>query len=304
VNTPTRLAVFGAALVAALGAGAAIGAAVGPLESSSASHGSHQEDDMSTTTNPDAHNGHQASSASNGYRLDIERSVISAGEATVLTFRVVGPDGSAVTAFDDNHERPMHLIVVSNDATGYAHLHPTLEADGTWTIELPAMAPGAHRLFADIVPSDGRQLVLTADLVVPGQGAGTPLPEPVGMTQVDDLDVAIELTAEGRDVVASLRVQRAEVAVEPDPYLGARGHLVAIAVDDLGYLHVHPVEVGTGGDEVRFVMADPRSGRYRLFFDFSVDDRVRTAAFTVDLPARAGATGSTDHTHAPGDEHP
>jgi hypothetical protein len=99
-------------------------------------------------------------------------------------------------------------------------------------------------------------------------------------------------------------VRRAGGAVAPDPYLGARGHLVAIAVDDLGYLHVHPTEGATGDDEVRFVMTDPAPGRYRVFFDFSVDDRVRTAAFTVDLPAPAGAAGSAGHTHSPGDEHP
>jgi hypothetical protein len=305
VNTPTRLAAFGVALVAALAAGAAIGAAVGPLESSSASHASHEEeDDMSATAAVDTHDGHPGPAATKGYRLDLDRSLIPADEATVLTFRVLGPDGSAVTAFDDNHERPMHLIVVSNDATGYAHLHPTLEADGTWSIELPALAPGAHRLFADIVPSASSQIVLTADLVVPGQGLGTPLPEPVDLTPVDDLDVSIDLAAEGDDVVASLRVRRAGGAVAPDPYLGARGHLVAIAVDDLGYLHVHPTEGATGDDEVRFVMTDPAPGRYRVFFDFSVDDRVRTAAFTVDLPAPAGAAGSAGHTHSPGDERP
>jgi hypothetical protein len=198
----------------------------------------------------------------------------------------------------------MHLIMVSNDVTGYAHLHPSLDDDGTWRVDLPPMEPGAHRLFADVVPSGGQQIVLTADLVVPGQGTAAALPEPVRTVRVDDLDVTLDLAKDGDDVVAVVDVDRAGVAVEPDPYLGARGHLVAIAVEDLGYLHVHPIEARPGTTGVRFVMSDPRPGRYRLFFDFSVDDQVRTAAFTINLPPDGTSELTTGHTHAPGEEHP
>ena len=69
----------------------------------------------------------------------------------------------------------------------------------------------------------------------------------------------------------------AEVAVEP--YLGARGHLVALREGDLAFLHVHP-----DADALRFGAQFPTAGNYRLFLQFKTDDgRLHTAAFTQEV---------------------
>ena len=36
--------------------------------------------------------------------------------------------------YDVEHEKQLHLIVVRRDLTGFQHVHPTLAADGTWTV--------------------------------------------------------------------------------------------------------------------------------------------------------------------------
>ena len=41
-----------------------------------------------------------------------------------LAFTVIGPDGQPVTAYDEQHERDLHLIVVRRDLTGFQHVHP------------------------------------------------------------------------------------------------------------------------------------------------------------------------------------
>jgi hypothetical protein len=199
----------------------------------------------------------------------------------------------------------MHLIVISNDLTDYAHLHPQLADDGTWNVELPALVPGGYRVIADTVPSGGPDLALTVDLVVPGSAAGRPLPEPSDSATVDGLDVSLDLVASPHGPTAELVVRRDGTVVEPDPYLGARGHLVAIDADDLAYLHVHPAD---GDGPVSFAIAEPAPGRYRLFFDFSVDGQVHTAAFTVDFatePASAADTSAptAEHGHTDGEDH-
>ena len=66
--------------------------------------------------------------AQDGYALRPDATALPLGRTTELRFRIVGPDGRAVTAMDVAHERPMHLIVVRRDLTGYQHLHPTLGA--------------------------------------------------------------------------------------------------------------------------------------------------------------------------------
>ena len=77
---------------------------------------------------------------------------------------------------------------------------------------------------------------------------------------------------------------------------------MAIDATDLGYLHVHPTD---GDGPVSFGIAEPAPGRYRLFFDFSVDGQVRTAAFTVDIDADPTTTPTTaaDHGHTDGEGH-
>jgi hypothetical protein len=257
---------------------------------------------MLTPTDHTDRTGHGAAATVPDYRLAVDRTVVAPGKPAPFTFRVIGPDGRPVTAFADRHERPMHTIVVSHDAADYAHLHPQLGAGGEWNVELPALAAGGYRLYADTAPAGGPDLLLTVDLVVPGRANGAPLPEPERAVTVDDLTVAVDLARSATGVTAALTVRRYDAVVEADPYLGARGHLVAIATTELDYLHVHPTDAT--GAAVTFAIEDPSPGRYRLFFDFSVEGEVRTAAFTVDLtPAVEPAATTMSHTHTPGEEH-
>ena len=82
----------------------------------------------------------------------------------------------------------------------------------------------------------------------------------------------------------TFNVVRGDELVEPDPYLGARGHLVVLREGDLEFLHVHPV--GPAGEDdpgVRFTAEFPSPGGYRLFFQFRDDGKVHTAEFTREV---------------------
>ena len=65
-----------------------------------------------------------------------------------------------------------------------------------------------------------------------------------------------------------------------EPYLGAYGHLVVLREGDVGYVHVHP-EAALVDGKVKFWLAAPGPGRYRMFFDFQVAGKVHTAAWTA-----------------------
>ena len=65
-------------------------------------------------------------------------------------------------------------------------------------------------------------------------------------------------------------------------YLGTYGHLVVLRDGDLGYLHVHPEDQLVGG-AVKFWLAAPSVGRYRMFFEFQRSGTVHRAEFTVDV---------------------
>ena len=199
--------------------------------------------------------------------------------ARELAFTVVGPDGAPVTAYDVEHEKQLHLIVVRRDFAGFQHVHPVLdEATGEWATDV-TLEPGAWRVFADFVPTGGEGLTLGADLTVPG---AVPAPEPVQEQVVDEVDgYTVEVDGHlhaGEDATLTFEVSRDGAPVtDLEDYLGAAGHLVALRDGDLAYLHVHP-----GDDGLEFVAEVPSPGAYHLFLDFQHDGVVRTAELVLE----------------------
>ena len=144
--------------------------------------------------------------------------------------------------FQVEAERRLHLIIARRDLTGYQHLHPTEAVDGTWSTPVTVPLAGTYRLFADFQRDDVKH-VLAADLTVPGDYLPSPLPAPATTTTTEGFTVSLqhdELRAgeEGDLDFTVPRDGRPVAAIEP--YLGARGHLVALREGDLAYLHVHP----------------------------------------------------------------
>jgi hypothetical protein len=228
-------------------------------------------------------------SSAHGYTLSLAEAQPGQGRQRV-GFTVIGPDGRPVTAYDEQHERDLHLIVVRRDLTGFQHVHPRLDVTtGRWTTRVDLL-PGAWRLLADFWPSGGEPLVLGADLLVPGDFT----PEPLGADQltahVDGYDVTLAGSVEaGEETVLTATVTRdGEPVTDLQPYLGAYGHLVSLRGGDLGYLHVHPRDDTGPGPEISFDTEFPTEGQYRLFLDFRHGGSVHTAAFTVSVDGTAG----------------
>ena len=54
-----------------------------------------------------------------------------------------------MTAYDVEHEKDLHLIVVRRDLTGFQHVHPLLDrTTGTWSVDV-RLTPGVWRVVAD-----------------------------------------------------------------------------------------------------------------------------------------------------------
>ncbi|TDV53700.1 hypothetical protein [Actinophytocola oryzae] len=219
-----------------------------------------------------------------GTSLQVLSSGLAAGTPSDFAFRIVGPDGHAVTKFAETHDRNMHLIVARRDLSGFRHVHPEMAADGTWRVPLTLAGAGDYRVFADfLLPGAEDGLTLGADVPVSGAYTPVPLPAPALTYAVDDYRVTLsgELTP-GTTSRLTLTVDRNSVPVtDLQPYLGAYGHLVALRQGDLAYLHVHPEESKRAGPSIVFYAEVPSTGTYRLFLDFRHGDVVRTAEFTV-----------------------
>jgi hypothetical protein len=215
-----------------------------------------------------------------GLTLKLARNTATAGRRSELGFRIVDRRGQTVRDFDVEHTKRMHFIVVRRDMTGFQHLHPTENPDGTWSIPLTLPDAGAYRVFADFSVDD-KPYTLADDLTVDGSLRSRELPAPDGSVEVDGLRVSLTEGAAkaGEESELGFTVTRDGRPVAVEDYLGAKGHLVALRRGDLAFLHVHPDE-----NRLKFMATFPTAGAYRLFLQFKTDDgRVHTAAFTQEV---------------------
>ncbi|MEU4693128.1 hypothetical protein [Actinoplanes sp. NPDC023714] len=223
--------------------------------------------------------------SSQGLTLTPVETTFQAGRAQKLEFTVHGPGGAPVTTYAVVHDKPLHLIVIRRDLTGFQHLHPEMAPDGTWSIDLTLAEPGSYRMIADFTALvGGAQLATTlgSDLTVAGDYAPVTLPAPARATSAESYQVAYEGTP-GTASTQPLLMTVTDAAGKPvavEPYLGAFGHLVVLRQNDLAYVHVHPENQLVDG-KVKFWLSAPSAGTYRMFFDFQVAGKVSTAAWTV-----------------------
>ena len=293
MNAGARVAAFVGLLVAVFAAAALAGAAFDPGGGDDNAHpaaapgaGAAEHGGASTSEHTaTGHGGSATTTAAGGapagvastdgvYRLVAGATRFAADRSSALSFRIVDADGATVREFETEQARRMHVIVVRRDLRRYQHLHPTQAADGAWTTPLTLPDAGVYRAFADF-RIDGTQHTLGVDLFAPGDFEPLDLPDPSPKAAVDGYEVALhEHPGE-----AGFFVRRGgKLVTDLQPYLGARGHLVAIRDGDLAYQHVHP-DRGPP-PEIAFQLGDAEPGTYRLFLQFRHGGRVHTAAFT------------------------
>jgi hypothetical protein len=267
VSNRARILLGVLAVAAVCAAAAGLGRAVGPLERGTAE----PEHAGGATAMPEG-----LAVAADGVRLDLAPGALEAGRTQPLAFRIVDDEQRPVTEFELEHEKRMHVILVRRDLTGFQHLHPHMQADGTWHAEAAPLSPGSYRLFADFEAGD-RQ-TLAADVAVPGSFAARSLPAPSATATAGPYEVTLDAESlrTGEENELRFEVSRAGRPVEVGSYLGARGHLVILREGDLAYLHNHADE-----EELAFESGFPSVGRYAAFLQFSVDGTVRTAVFTL-----------------------
>ena len=283
MNTALKLSAYGAALAVLVAGTYSVGTAVGPVFANSPTQSAptqsapaHVDDHAATTS---GHEPGGLASTSDEYTFVPDTTTLGSG---TFAFRITGPDGVPVTAFDQVHDRQLHLIVVRRDATGFQHVHPERDAAGTWRVPLTLPAGGVYRAFADFTPTGGPETTLGVDLFAPGDFQ--PVAQaPSRTSTVDGYTVTLDgELVPGATSPLRLNVTRDGAPVtDLQPYLGAYGHLVALRGGDLAYLHVHPGSTATSGPVVGFDAEVPSAGTYRMFFDFQVGGVVRTADFTV-----------------------
>lgn len=281
MRAPVPLLALLAALVALFGVGINFGeSVVGRAALAPHGHGGHRiGDDDDHGKGPGG-----LAVASQGYVLRPRTTRFTAGEFANFRFNVFTGAGAPVTDFAQRGDRRMNLIVVRRDMSGYQHLYPTMEPDGTWIVPLQLDEPGSYRAIAEFLPGTAATPVtLGVDLEAPGLVEPGPISKVSTTAEVDGYTVIWT-----GDLVSGsvsriwMHVMRDNVPVtDLDPFLGGAGHVVILREGDLAYLHVHPVAGPRQDTAIDFDVDVPTAGYYRMFLEFQHHGQVRTVEFTA-----------------------
>ncbi|HZG57429.1 hypothetical protein [Paenibacillus sp.] len=215
----------------------------------------------------------------------------AAGGESIVRVRLGANDGTPIEAFDVNHEKLLHLIVVSEDQSYFNHIHPEYEGDGEFRIANVFPAGGRYRLIADFKPTNGDAMTKLTWVDVEGPRAE---PAPVAPADLPAVAVAagtrVTLRADGLVAEAPTALSFAledgatgEPVTDLEPYLGAIGHVVVLSEDGERYVHVHAEEAQGSGPAAAFEATFPKPGVYKIWGQFQRDGEVFTVAYAVEV---------------------
>ena len=225
---------------------------------------------------PHTHGKQAASPIPPGFAVDGYVLVTEANQpsAATLALHVNGPDGERVTEYIEAHGSKLHVVLIRPDLSGFQHLHPTIDADGSFVV--PIDQPGKWHVIIDAQPAGAAAplvLATNVDDEVPIDAVA--LPGADDQVSIEDLTV----TRQGLGFTVTSSDGAAAQGLEP--YLGQGAHLIAVRQGDLAYTHLHPSN--STGSTFAFDGALP-TGTYRLFLQFGYRGKVLTVPFTVVQP--------------------
>ncbi|HEV2749330.1 MAG TPA: hypothetical protein VGV12_02275 [Gemmatimonadales bacterium] len=160
-----------------------------------------------------------------------------------------------------DHGHLMHLFLVRDSTLdGFAHLHPLPLDSITFETDLPPLAPGRYRVYADIVHESGFAETLISSIDVPSAGLGAWRPSDRDDAWTTDnggratgnavaLQDGSTMTWERGDAPilvdqdAPLRFMVTDPGGRPatlEPYMGMAGHLMLTRDDGAVFVHLHP----------------------------------------------------------------
>lgn len=224
-----------------------------------------------------------------------------AGQPITLTLAL--SDGSTGLLVDDlvsHHEALMHLVVIDASGAFFAHLHPTYDGAGRYSVGFTPDRPGRYTAYVEVARQESGSQIAQRTFTVGGAGPATPAqPAPgLGMREVNGLQVRSwasqpSIRAGRQTTLTFSFAQGGQPVTTMQPWLGMAGHLIARSADEAIYAHVHAAEpmappgfAAQGvryGPDVRFVYTFPVPGRYQLWAQFRHNDAIVTVPLTLEV---------------------
>jgi hypothetical protein len=209
----------------------------------------------------------------------------------LIKIQIQDHHGNLIESFEVDHEKQMHLIVVSKDLSYFNHIHPEYLGSGLFQVTTNFPSGGKYELIADFILGGSNAQTVSHWITVSGD---VPLAQPlvpdeklIKVVDGKEITLTFDKLQSEHEVTLNFVIQDA-VTKQPisnlEPYLGATGHVVALSADAETYLHIHPVDEKSKGPQATFMTKFPAGGVYKLWGQFQHQGRLFTVPFTIQVP--------------------
>jgi hypothetical protein len=256
-----------------------------------------QHNAVSSGSEQGQHAGHGAAAPSPAPSMDVKATwKLSAdkpqsNQEASISIQIDDSKGVPVEKFDVNHEKQLHLILVSKDLSYFDHIHP--EYKGKRLFEISTMFPEnrEYKLIADFVPTGAQQKTESHWIQVGNEKAAMePLTPDKSLTKtIDNKEITLQFDKlqAGKEVQMNFSFKDSKTKApitNLQPYLGAVGHVVIISSDVEQYIHNHPLEEKATGPDAKFATSFSKNGVYKIWGQFQQNGKVFIVPFVVQVP--------------------
>lgn len=247
--------------------------------------------------------------------LKTEPTELKAGEKTDLSFVVKNSGGEIVRDLQIVHEKPMHLLIVSEDLNEFYHEHPEPQGDGSYKVSFAFPNGGNYKLYADLTPPEAVQVVQDFTVNVAGNKVSAKELNPDAKFEKTIENLRVVMKPNGDFVseeemtldFAVFDASTGQPVTDLENYLGEKAHFVVISRDLQEFVHAHPMSTDTAkpgahahaaaaaahshdekisssaASTVSAHLTFPKAATYRLWAQFKRGGRVITVPFTFDV---------------------
>jgi hypothetical protein len=235
------------------------------------------EDEDETASHEDG-GAHDEGGADQSGESEVQPSLQVENGELIITLKDL--QGNPVSDLEINHEKLLHLIVVSSNLKEYQHLHPETDEPGVFKVS-HSLKTGEYKAFIDIKPTGKKYVVEPISFNI-----GDEHDDHMDNTlQVDD-DLVREVQGHKATLVPSSFNKSEEIELSfdlageiPEHYLGALGHVVILDEKGQKYIHVHPLE----GNDPIFATKFSEPGIYKIWAEFKFNGEVFVFPYVIEI---------------------
>lgn len=212
--------------------------------------------------------------------------------------------GNPVTLYRVLYEKQMHMIIVNQNLTYFAHIHPTQQGN-SFVITTQFPKDDLYHIYVTFQPFPAIEQQFAFTLPIgqitnesPSYQPDATRPKTFGDYQVqvktNEPLVASKMSLGEEQITFTIHDAKANKPITNiKPYLGAFGHLTMINQKTYDFIHVHPSSLvipkpdQISGPEVDFlpigIYGPFKPGTYHAFAEFNIDNKVQMFDFTMGL---------------------